>query len=112
MAKQYIIRSFKPGDKSHNRPQRNTLINLSALGLNSQQSILRHSLAQGASETSRANMQQQALFPYEQSPDDNAFSNYRDITKNQSESYSYYDMDVTVDMALQAATTEFARNNA
>lgn len=26
--------------------------------------------------------------------------------------YSYYDMDVTVDMALQAAATEFARNNA
>ncbi len=26
--------------------------------------------------------------------------------------YSYYDMDVTVDMALKAAATEFARNNA
>ena len=26
--------------------------------------------------------------------------------------YSYYDMDVTVDMALQAAATEFAGNNA
>jgi hypothetical protein len=36
MAKRYIIRSFKPGDKSHNRPAKNTLINLSALGLNAQ----------------------------------------------------------------------------
>ena len=49
MAKKYIIRSFKPGSKKeHNKV--NTLINLSALGLNTQQSILKNSLSVGASE--------------------------------------------------------------
>lgn len=32
MAKKYILRQFKPGNKEHNKI--NTLINLSALGLN------------------------------------------------------------------------------
>ena len=49
MAKKYIIRSFKPGSKKeHNKV--NALINLSALGLNTQQSILKNSLSVGASE--------------------------------------------------------------
>ena len=32
------------------------------------------------------------MFPYEQDVDDNIFAEYKDITKNQSESYSYFDM--------------------
>ena len=34
MAKKYILRSFSPGKKEHNKV--NALINLSALGLNAQ----------------------------------------------------------------------------
>ena len=38
------------------------------------------------------NGQTQALFPYEQDIQQNEFTKYKDITKNQSESYAYFDM--------------------
>ena len=53
MAKKYILRNFSPGKKEHNKV--NALINLSALGLNAQQSIIKNSIARGASETSMNN---------------------------------------------------------
>ena len=38
------------------------------------------------------NGQTQSLFPYEQDLQENDFTKYKDITKNQSESYAYFDM--------------------
>ena len=91
MAKKYILRKFKPGSGDHNKV--NTLINLSLLGLNSQQSIIRNSLARGASETSAYNTNNgQTLYPYDEEMDVTPFSKYRDVTKNQSETYAYFDM--------------------
>ena len=91
MAKKYILRKFKPGQADHNKV--NTLINLSLLGLNSQQSIIKNSLARGASETSAYSTNNgQTLYPYDEELDVTPFSKYRDVTKNQSETYAYFDM--------------------
>ena len=78
MAKKYVLRSFKPGDKKHNKV--NTLINLSALGLNSSQSILKNSLSVGASE-SVTNTAAATLFPYDEDVQANPFHKYKDISK-------------------------------
>ena len=81
MAKKYILRKFKPGQADHNKV--NTLINLSLLGLNSQQIIIKNSLARGASETSAYNTNNgQTLYPYDEEMDVTPFSKYRDVTKN------------------------------
>jgi hypothetical protein len=91
--KKYILRSFNPGNKDkHNKV--NTLINLSALGLNTQQSIIKHSLSLGASETSQYS-QGQTLYPYNEDIQATPFDQYKDITKNQSETYAYYDLSYT-----------------
>lgn len=89
MAKKYILRQFKPGDKTHNKI--NTLINLSALGLNTSQSIIKNSLSLGASETANSAMQQ-TLYPYDEDYNATPFQKYKDITNNSSESYAYYDL--------------------
>ena len=89
MAKKYVLRQFKPGDKKHNKV--NTLINLSALGLNSSQSILKNSLSVGASE-SITNTAAATLFPYDEDVQANPFHKYKDITKNSAESYAYFDL--------------------
>lgn len=90
MAKKYILRQFKPDDvEKHNKV--NTLINLSALGLNASQSILKNSLSLGASETSSSAMNQ-TLYPYSEDYDTTVFNRYKDITKNSAESYAYYDL--------------------
>lgn len=89
MAKKYILRQFKPGDKTHNKI--NTLINLSALGLNASQSIIKNSLSLGASETTNSAMQQ-TLYPYDEDYAATPFQKYKDITNNSAESYAYYDL--------------------
>ena len=88
MAKKYIVRKFNPGKEDHNKI--NTLINLSSLNLNSAQSIIRTSLALGASETSNT-LTADTLYPYDNNPE-NPFSKYKDITKNAATSYAYYDL--------------------
>lgn len=90
MAKKYILRKFSPGKKEHNKV--NTLINLSALGLNAQQNIINNSLSLGATETSQFNNLSGTLYPYDEDVEVSPFSKYKDITKNQSETYAYYDM--------------------
>ena len=90
MAKKFVLRTFKPGKKEHNKV--NTLINLSALGLNSQQSIIKNSIALGAAEMNQYTNTSQMLYPYEDSLQDTNFTKYTDITKNSSESYAYYDL--------------------
>lgn len=88
MAKKFIVRKFNPGKEDHNKI--NTLINLSALNLNSAQSVLQTSLALGASETSNT-LTADALYP-DFSAEDNQFNRYKDITNNTAQSYAYYDM--------------------
>lgn len=88
MAKKYIVRKFNPGKEDHNKI--NTLINLSSLNLNSAQSIIRTSLALGASETSNT-LTADTLYPFDNNPD-NPFSKYKDITKTAATAYAYYDL--------------------
>lgn len=86
MAKKYIVRKFNPGKTDHNKV--NPLINLSALSLNSAQSVLKTSLALGASET--------VTSPYDtynyNDAEHNPFSAYKDITNNSAQTYAYYDL--------------------
>lgn len=50
MAKtKYIIRNFSPGKSNHNKV--NDLISLSALGINTDNNIIKSSMALGVSET-------------------------------------------------------------
>ena len=85
MAKKYIVRKFSPGKADHNKI--NPLINLSALSLNSQQSVLKTSLALGASETVTS-----PYDTYNYNDQDNPFSSYVDIMNNSAPAYAYYDM--------------------
>ena len=66
MPKKFIVRKFNPGKEDHNKI--NTLINLSALNLNTTQSVLQTSLALGASETSNT-LTADTLYPYDLSLD-------------------------------------------
>ena len=90
MAKKYILRSFNPGKKEHNKV--NALINLSALGLNAQQSVIKQSIAKGASETSLNNNYSQTLYPYDEDILTTPFQKYKDVTKTHSNSYAYFDL--------------------
>lgn len=90
MPTKYVARKFNPGKEDHNKI--NTLINLSALSLNSSQSILQTSLALGASETAYGAIDNNNLYPYGANDDSNAFVKYKDITKTNSQNYAYYDL--------------------
>lgn len=85
MAKKYIVRKFSPGKADHNKI--NPLINLSALNLNSQQSILKTSLALGASETVTS-----PYDTYSYNEQENPFSAYADVMNNAAPAYAYYDL--------------------
>lgn len=90
MAKKFVARKFNPGKEDHNKI--NTLINLSALSLNSAQSILKTSLALGASEY-QMNVGGDMYNSFGlDGVNDNAFQKYKDITKSGSTSYAYYDL--------------------
>ena len=90
MPTKYVARKFNPGKEDHNKI--NTLINLSSLSLNASQSILQTSLALGASETSNSYATDSIMQYGDNFGQDNAFIRYRDITKNNSQSYAYYDL--------------------
>ena len=90
MPTKYVARKFNPGKEDHNKI--NTLINLSSLSLNASQSILQTSLALGASETNNAYASNSIMQYGDDIGQDNAFAKYRDITKNNSQSYAYYDL--------------------
>lgn len=90
MPKKYIIRSFNPGGESHNHI--NPLINLSSFGLNSNQSIMKNALAISASQTRNGVMDDQMYPNYYNGAGSNMFTKYKDITKNQSSNYAFYDL--------------------
>ena len=90
MAKKYVLRSFKPGEQNHNHV--NPLINLSSFGLQSNQSIMKNALAISASQTRNGMMDDQLNPNYYDATGTNRFTKYKDLTKNQSSNYAYYDM--------------------
>ena len=88
MAKKYIIRSFNPGKREHNKV--NTLLNLSSLGINTAENIIQSSQSLGVTQT---DYESGAMDSYiNVGPYESRFSNYRDITKNQSSSYAFFDL--------------------
>lgn len=89
MPKKYVIRSFNPGKKEHKRI--NPLINLSSLGINTSNTILKTSLSLGASETNEGGMTD-LYQPFGEDLYTSRFNKYKDITKNQSSSYAFFDM--------------------
>lgn len=90
MPKKFIVRRFNPGKEDHNKT--NPLINLSALGLNSSQSIIKTSLALGVSQTNMQNMGDQSMMYNSSDQQDQALQQYKDITKNNNNAYAYYDL--------------------
>lgn len=91
MAKKYILRSFKPGDKKHNSV--NTLVTLNNLGMTSQYSVIKNSLAMGASQSALNTGMSSVMYPYTQDYDaTDAFYQFRDVTKTSGENYAYYTM--------------------
>lgn len=89
MAKKYVIRSFNPGKRDHGRI--NPLINLSSLGINTANNIIKTSLSLGASETNNNALEDQYL-PYGDELYGTKFNKYRDITGQQSQSYAFFDL--------------------
>lgn len=87
--KKYIIRNFKPGQKQHNKIT--DLISLSALGFNTDSNIVKSSLALGVSETTD-NTVENSYMGINDAVSPNRFNRYKDITKNQSSSYAFFDM--------------------
>ena len=93
MAKKYVIRSFKPGDQNHNHI--NPLIKLSSFGLQSNQAIMKNALALSASQTRQGastTMDDQMYPSFYDAIGTNRFTKYKDLTKNQSSNYAFYDM--------------------
>lgn len=105
MAKKYIVRSFNPGKKDHNKI--NPLINLSQLGIKSTSSILKTSLSLGASETNENGLEDQYL-PYGDELYGTKFNKYRDITTQQSQSYAFFDLSYN---ARRTFLRQFAQSN-
>lgn len=89
MPKKFVLRNFNPGKEDHNKTSQ--LINLSALGLNSSQSILKTSLAFGASETSLNNITDNS-FMYDDNNLESSLNKHKDITNNSATSYAYYNL--------------------
>ena len=91
MATKYVLRSFKPGEQNHNHI--NPLINLSSFGLQSNQSIMKNALAISASQTRQGQSMDDQIYPsFYDAVGTNRFTKYKDLTKNQSSNYAYYDM--------------------
>lgn len=88
MPKKYIVRNFNPGKPKHN--QVNPLLNLSSLGINTDKDIIKSSLALGVTETTES--QSNDNFAYGGKLVNSKFDKYRDITKNQTQSYAFFDM--------------------
>jgi hypothetical protein len=64
---------------------------LSSLGINTSSSILKTSLSLGASETNEGGMED-LYQPFGDEVYGSRFNRYRDITRNQSSSYAFFDM--------------------
>ena len=90
MAKKYIFRSFNPGANSHKEV--NPLINLSQLGISTNTSIMKTSLGLSTTQTQMGAMQDQYYPSFYDAFGQNQFAKFRDLTKNQTSNYAFYDM--------------------
>lgn len=90
MAKKYVIKSFKPGSVNHKHT--NPLIDLTALGISTNSDIMKTSLGLSASQTQMGPMQDQYYPNMYDATGMNQFAKYRDLTKNQTNNYAFYDM--------------------
>lgn len=90
MAKKYIIKSFNPSAESHKHI--NPLINLSSLGINANSNILKTALGLSATQTMEGGMEDQYYPNLYDATGANAFSKFRDLTKNTTNNYAFYDM--------------------
>lgn len=90
--KKYIIRNFKPNTKQHNKVS--DLISLSALGFNTDANIVKSSLALGTSETSDDSITTSGAYmgTSDSLMTASKFNRYKDITKNQSSAFAFFDM--------------------
>lgn len=90
--KKYIIRNFKPNTKQHNKVS--DLISLSALGFNADANIVKSSLALGTSETSDDSITTSGAYmgTSDSLMTTSKFNRYKDITKNQSSAFAFFDM--------------------
>lgn len=90
MNKKYVIKSFKPGNIEHKHV--NPLINLSSLGISTNSDITKTSLGLSVSQTQMGPMQDQYFPNMYDATGRNPFAKYRDLTKNQTNNYAFYDM--------------------
>lgn len=90
MAKKYIFRTFNPGANSHKEV--NPLINLSQLGISTNTSIMKTSLGLSTTQTQMGAMQDQYYPSFYDAFGQNQFAKFRDLTKNQTSNYAFYDM--------------------
>lgn len=88
--KKFRIRNFNPGTPEHKHL--NPLIDLSRLGLDNGDRMLKLSLAHSTSETQMDAMQDQSYPDYNQAFGADYFVKFKDLTKNQTNNYAYYDM--------------------
>lgn len=91
--KKYIIRNFKPGEKNH--AHINPLLNLSKFGISNNADIMKSSLSLSASQTQEGGMTDQMYPNFYDAVGVNRFSKYRDLTKNSTNNYAFYDMSYT-----------------
>lgn len=90
MPKQYILRTHKPGRKGHNTV--NTLLDLSILGINTDQNIIKSSMALGVSETNNNFSADMYGMPNGGGLYNSKFVKYKDITKNQATDFAFFDL--------------------
>lgn len=93
MAKKFIIKTFNPGEKGHNSI--NPLVNLSSFGLSTNQNIIKNALSLSASVTQSPIMDDQLNPTSYGLAGNNLFNRYKDLTKNPTQSYAFYDMTYT-----------------
>jgi len=87
--KTYVIKSFKPGSSEHRHI--NPLINLSSLGISTNANIMKTSLGLSRTETMQGAMVDQTYPTLYDAMGQNKFAKYRDLTKNQTNNYAFYD---------------------
>ncbi|WQJ53325.1 MAG: portal protein [Wendovervirus sonii] len=92
MAKNFILRTFKPGGQNHNRV--NPLINLSSFGLTSSNSIIQNAMALSQSQTKLGQLDDTNYPSYYMS--NVLFNKYQDLTKNNIQNYAFYDMSYNI----------------
>lgn len=86
MPKKYILRSFAPGKKNDGQKKRNNLFFLSSYGMNQDDSIVKHALSLGQTETSNTHSPDIADY-YDNDLNNFSFTKYADILRGSSQEF-------------------------